>query len=43
MDYTSKDFTVVREERQDKGAAILAYDMAIAAKKNERKEEKKNA
>lgn len=44
MDYVSNNFTVVKEERQDKGAAVLAYDMAMAAKKNkQRKEGKKNA
>ena len=44
MDYVSNNVTVVREERQDKGAAVLAYDMAMAAKKNKKgKEVKKNA
>ena len=41
MDYVSNDFTVVKEKRQDEGAAVLAYDMAMAAKKNkDRKEDK---
>ena len=44
MDYVSNNVTVLREERQDKGAAVLAYDMAMAAKKNKKgKEVKKNA
>ena len=44
MDYVSNNFTVVREERQDNGAVLIAYDLAMAAKRNDvRKEGKKNA
>ena len=44
MDYVSNNVTVSVEQRQDKGAALLAYDMAFAAKKNEKRKEKgKNA
>ena len=34
MDYVSNDFTVVKEKRQDEGAAVLAYDMAMAEMNN---------
>lgn len=44
MDYVSNNVTVSVEQRQDKGAALLAYDMAFAAKKSEKRKEKgKNA
>ena len=44
MDYVSNNVPVSVEQRQDKGAALLAYDMAFAAKKNEKRKEKgKNA
>lgn len=44
MDYVSNNVTVSAEQRQDKGAALLAYDVAFAAKKNkDRKEKGKNA
>lgn len=44
MDYVSNNVTISVEQRLDKGAAVLAYDLAFAAKKNKKgKEEKKNA
>ena len=44
MDYVSNNVTVSVEQRLDKGAAILAYDVAFAAMKNKKgKEEKENA
>lgn len=44
MDYVINNATVSIEQREDTGnAALIAYDMAYAAMKNEKKEEKKDA
>ena len=44
MDYVIDNVTVSNDKREDAGqAALIAYDMAYAAKKNEKKEEKKDA
>ena len=43
MDYVTNNVTIAREEKPDNAATILAYDMAIAKLKKERKEEKKHA
>ena len=41
MDYVSNEnVTVVGEKRADQSAALLAYDMHLAAKRNERKKGK---
>ena len=43
MDYVSNNVTVSVEQRQDKGAALLAYDMAFTKlKKSNGKEKKKH-
>ena len=44
MDYVTNDVTVSVEKNTDTGrATMIAYDMAHAAMKDERKEEKENA
>ncbi len=43
MDYVTNNVTIAREEKPDNAATILAYDMAIAKLKKERKEKKKHA
>lgn len=44
MDYVIDNVTVSVEKNTDTGrAALIAYDMAHAAMKEERKEEKENA
>ncbi|MDY4617269.1 MAG: hypothetical protein SO445_06115 [Lachnospiraceae bacterium] len=44
MDYVIDNVTVSVEKNKDAGgAALIAYDVAHAAMKNERKEEKENA
>lgn len=43
MDYVINDVVVSVDTKRDSYAALIAYDMAYAAMKNERKGEKKNA
>ena len=44
MDYVIDNVTVSTDKREDAGqAALIAYDMAYAAKKNEKKEEDKSS
>lgn len=44
MDYVTNNVTVSVEKNTDTGrATMIAYDMAHAAMKDERKEEKENA
>lgn len=43
MDYVTNNATIAREKKSDNAAIILAYDMAIAKLKKERKEKKKHA
>ena len=42
MDYVSNNTTIVKDQRADRGAVILAYDMAFTKlKKSNGKEKKK--
>lgn len=44
MDYVTDNVVVSIEQREDTGnAALIAYDMAYAAMKNEKKEGKRDA
>ncbi|MDO5292767.1 MAG: hypothetical protein Q4F05_08455 [bacterium] len=42
MDYRSNEITIANEMREDKVAALLAYDVAFAAMKKKREENKKH-
>ena len=43
MDYVSNKLTIVKDQRTDKGAVILAYDLAFTKlKKSNGKEKKKH-
>ena len=43
MDYVSNKLTIVKDQRSDKGAAALAYDMAFTKlKKSNGKEKQKH-
>jgi len=41
MDYVSNKLTIVKDQRSDKGAAALAYDMAFTKLKKENKGKEK--
>ena len=43
MDYVTNNVTIANEQKSDNVATILAYDIAIAKLKKERKEKKKHA
>lgn len=43
MDYVTNNVTITNEQKLNNAATILAYDMAIAKLKKERKEKKKHA
>lgn len=43
MDYVTDKATIVKDQRKDNGAAVLAYDMAFTKlRKTNGKEKKKN-
>jgi hypothetical protein len=43
MDYVSDKIIITNESREDKAATLLAYDVAFAAMKKKREENRKHA
>ena len=43
MDYASEKITIANESREDKAATLLTYDVAFAAMKKKREENRKHA
>ena len=43
MDYVSNEITIAKDTREDKAAALLSYDVAFAAMKKKREENREHA
>ncbi|MDD3138691.1 MAG: hypothetical protein PHX08_06945 [Lachnospiraceae bacterium] len=43
MDYVTNEEIITKDQKPDHAATVLAYDMAMAKFKKERKEKKKHA